>query len=251
MTLPKPTDYRTIQLSGDRRRALNDHARATLHTPDEEAAEAEAHAQLLAVSRAVIEDIIPETDMVVLRKYGHAQMVRHIRFRDVPSIDPERTRESSPLFCFCPRDTRSSQNAETRTGCHRAPVPPVTEGVEPLHVPTTWTEVSGLYYPNGSHETVQALDIGKMPKREQVHAALMDDLLAWLRAKVTTDRARDAILRPLYSLVHTRKTLQSLAEVWPEAMRLADRFEGVRLADEAGAQIVAAATFAPADVAAK
>lgn len=49
-------------------------------------------------------------------------------------------------------------------------------------------------------------------------------------------------------MVHKAGTLQAVAEVWPEAMRLADQFEGVRLADEAGVARIANAVFgAPAE----
>ena len=246
---PKPEDFKTIRLSGERRDALMAHARAALYTPAEEAAELAAHEALVAAVMHVAAASIPRSDLDVLRRYKHTKPVGTAIIADMPVLEvdaagtvTETGRRQKVVFCFCPRDVRAVQTS-SRSGCHR-------KGIEvPEHmlvdVPVSWTSQEGTYNAAGDYVNVSGLDIGDMPNRDEIVAQLRPAVLAFLTAKAKTDAAREAVTRPLYSVVHRASTLQAVAEVWPEAMRLAEKFEGVRLADEAGAARIAQATFAP------
>lgn len=247
--LPAPDSFKTIRLSGDRRDALMAHARATLYTPAEEAAELEAHTALVGAIKSVVARSIPDGDLDVLRRCKHTSAVGVAIIADMPVLEAdaegvvtESGRRQKVVFCFCPRDVRAVAR-ERRTGCHREKLAVPDELL--IDVPTSWTSGENLYDNQGYSQHVTGLDIGDMPRRDEVLAELRPAVLAWLTAKAKTDAAREAVTRPLYSIVHGRATLQAVAEVWPEAMRLADRFEGVRLEDEKGAARIASASFGP------
>ena len=250
--LPKPDDYRAIRLSSDRRLKLMAHARAQLYNPPEEKAELEAHAALLGEVRALVRTSLPASDMEVLKRYGHTTTVGHVQFRDAPRVFDDGDKvvvedhpRTAPVVCFCPRDVRVRDAAEYKpsTGCHRGPRDHGVPADQLLDVPPKWTSHVNDYDARGNYQSFVALDIGDLPNHEEVRALLMPALIRWLTAVAETNRARSAVLSPLHSVVHKASTLQAVAEVWPEAMRLADQFEGVRLADEAGVARITNAVF--------
>lgn len=253
---PKPDDYRSIRLSGERRDALMLHARLTLYTPDEERLEARAFRELYDATCDAVKGALPAKDFAVLRKYKHTDTIGLLFVPDVPrvvtdletgavSVDEAPGQRHKVIFCFCPRDVRAKPSTTTRTGCHRRPQVEDAPADTLIEVPSRWTSHEQLYDASGYSRNAQGLDVALMPDREEVHAKLRPVVLAWLQAKARTDAAREAVLRPLYSLVHSKGTLQAVAAVWPEAMRLADRFEGVREANETGERVIASARFGP------
>ncbi len=248
---PKPEAFKTIRLSTERRDALMAHARACLYTPAEEAAELAAHAALVGALKAVVAENVPAGDLDVLRRYKHTKPVGTAIIADMPVLEAdaagvvtETGRRQKVVFCFCPRDVRAVARND-RTGCHRRGTVATIPEELLVDVPAGWTSTEGAYDEAGNYANVSGLDIGDMPNRDEIVAQLRPAVLDFLTAKAKTDAAREAITRPLYSVVHKASTLQALAEVWPEAMRLAERFEGVRLDDEAGAARIAQATFGP------
>ncbi len=247
---PKPDSFKLIRLSTERRDALMAHARSCLYTPAEEAAELAAHRALVEAVKGAVERGIPAADLDVLRRYKHTKGVGIAIIADMPVLEAdadtgvvtESGRRQKLVFCFCPRDVRSPPR--NRTGCHRETTSPVPDDLL-VDVPSNWTSGESLYDTHGYSQHVQGLDIGDMPNRDEVLAELRPAGLAFLPARAKTDAAREAVTRPLYSVVHKANTLQAVAAVWPEAMRLAERFEGVRLEDEKGAARIAQASFGP------
>lgn len=248
LSLPSPESFKTIRLSTDRRDALIAHAKKTLCTPQEEDDERAAHAAVLAAVNVLAIAYVSRTDLDVLRRYGHVDHVGHVLVHEMPVFSASEEgvtttdRTATVVFCFCPRDVRRPPN-NSRTGCHRRTYETVPDD-QTIEVPSRWAGHESAYDSDGNYINGKALDTKNLPS--DAVGDLKAAVTAWLAAKAHTDAAREAVLRPLRSVVYGKPTLQAVAEVWPEAMRLADRFEGVRLADEAGAALIGRASFGPA-----
>lgn len=241
-TLPTPTDYRSIRLNPDRRSQLRRHAVRSLYTPPEEAAETEAFNALYGAIRTEIDALIPADDLAVLRRYNYLGAAGYFRFTDAPRARGRGAseRRSVPptqdvLFCFCPRDPRAFA-ADELTGCGR--------DRENIPVDRLIETCYGWLTSNGYSINVIVLDRIKS-HAVALRATLLPFLEAWRAAVETTNQARDAVLLPLYGVIARANTLQTVAKVWPEAMRLADDFEGVRTGETGAEDRIATAVFAP------
>lgn len=246
--LPAPEDFRSIRLNDGYRSVLYQHGILSLFTPAEEAAEAVAFTALMRVIRVAIDALIPPEDMAVLRRYGAVTKAHQMIIREVPAIDPEGldrvawgTKTADITVCFCPRDVRTL--SQDRTGCGR-----VVRGMRgsgqsagPEAIETLAAWISG--YGERGEILLTQVEAMKGPGPRQL---IMPDLQHWLVCRETTNRAREAILHPLRGVINRAATLQTVAKVWPEAMRLAPRFGGIRTAaTDAEASQITAATFMP------
>lgn len=242
-SLPAPTDFRSIRLNDDYRSKLYQHGVLSLFTPPEEAAEMAAFEALMGAIRAALAVLIPEEDLVVFRRYGLTTRAGLMTIDDVPAIDPEALPKTTKVtVCFCPRDVRTL--TRDRTGCGRVRVGSERATREDMTVETLkpWAFASS----NGTELNFAQLE-AQLGRGARV--SIMPALQHWLVCRGATNRARQAILYPLGDVINRATTLQAVAKVWPEAMRLAVQFGGVRTAaatDEETRQITAATFMPPA-----
>lgn len=211
--IPAPEDYKTIRLTGELREQLLEYAAARLYTAEEEAEEHRAHAAVLARFRELIADKASPEEMTVLVKFKAVTLITGI----------QDSREGRRTFCFCPRDPRQPPY-KGRRSCHNRP-------------DSDAVKACGILYPggNGCYPT----DAFEPPTAEI--EALRPHLRAYFKAEDATDEARKKLLASIQAVIAGKRTLQEVAAVFPEAMRLAEKMNATRNARDTDEAAVAAA----------
>lgn len=242
--VPAPGEYKSIRLDSEGRGLCKIMARETLYTPDEEAAEAAAHKVVFDALAAIV-NAFSAVEMAVLEKYGHTRQYRGATVHPSKgdgrySIDERFTLDPSEDFA---RRSVSKYGDWFRFGLRNPRIQPqrfwTGDDDEGANV-----HLSGPTAYGTSHPQDGLIDLAVAAP------AHLDDLVgpwrAWARAKKATDDARKAVLGPLFKVIDGASRLQAVADVWPDAMRLAPALRGIPTSavaiDEVKARI-AGATF--------
>ena len=218
-------DYKPIRLSRAHRDTLLDYMRSRLVMPALDAAEERARVALCTALQDAVLNFTDPGDIAVLQKYGHTCKVHvvnvaasgltlaadlDVRARDVREL-PARVRE---------------RRADTRR-----PASP-----DDVEVPEAWC--CGAY-----HEGWKVCDT-------RIVGAIAREVEALLIARKAVDDERRRVVLAFRAVLYARKTLQQVADVWPLAMDLAERFNAIQAISGDAIGIVRGASFTcpgPAD----